>query len=190
MDLESLIGAVKAKIGDMIQKPKMTDKLLSKPPFRFLHDTLSAITTTTGFGDGLLAPDEVDGAAISEKQSKIAYLEKMANFAGICKVEYSQNTKTINIKLYCHHFSEICSQGRAIDMRGAKVVAGLEPENTNAFLLAFAECASDPNIDNAEAVRRCLGGETAGSGPLPVRQVISLAFMNHSNHSYFLLFHK
>lgn len=85
-DLDSLIAAVKAKIGDLIQKPKMTDKLLSKPPFRFLHDTISAITATTGFGEGLLAPEEQDGAAITEKAAKLAYLDKMFNFVGICKV--------------------------------------------------------------------------------------------------------
>ena len=52
-----------------------------------------------------------------------------------------------------------------MDVRAAKVVSGLEPENTNLFLIALAECASDPAYDSAAAVGRALGGEQAGSGP-------------------------
>jgi hypothetical protein len=54
-----------------------------------------------------------------------------------------------------------------LDIRAAKVVAGLEPECTNQFLVALASAASDSNIDNQEAVRRCLGGEEPGSGAPP-----------------------
>ena len=66
-DLETLIESVKTSIGAIIHKPKMTDKLLSKPPFRFLHDTISAITVRTGFGEGLYSEAELDSAQINEK---------------------------------------------------------------------------------------------------------------------------
>ncbi len=86
MDLEALMGAVKDRYTDLIQKPKMTEKLLQKPPFRFLHDTISAVTQATGFAMGLYADQELDSAAIADKAQKVAYLEKIFNVVGICKV--------------------------------------------------------------------------------------------------------
>jgi len=51
------------------------------------------------------------------------------------------------------------------------VVSGLEPENTNSFLIALAECASDPSYDNAAAVRMCLSGVLPGASPPPLKVV-------------------
>jgi Microtubule-binding protein MIP-T3 CH-like domain len=85
-DLDALIESVKTQMGGLIQKPKMTEKLLQKPPFRFLHDTISAVTVTTGFGEGLYSGNELDSATITEKQTKIDYLEKIFRLVGICRV--------------------------------------------------------------------------------------------------------
>jgi hypothetical protein len=74
-----------------------------------------------------------------------------------------------NYSLHHRHFTQSKQQGEVIDVRAAKVVAGLEPECTNAFLIALAECAADPKYDTAMAVGRCLGGEMAGSGPACVK---------------------
>lgn len=86
MDLDALIAQAKDAVGQIIQKPKMTEKLLAKPPFRFLHDTITAISTATGFADGLYSETELDSAQISDKDAKIAYLQKIFNLVGICKV--------------------------------------------------------------------------------------------------------
>ena len=86
MDLDTLVATARDKISAIITKPKMTEKLLMKPPFRFLHDTISAITSTTGFASGLYNDAELDSAAITEKNAKISYLEKIFNCVGICQV--------------------------------------------------------------------------------------------------------
>lgn len=86
MDLESLVAHTAEAVGALITKPKMAPKLLSKPPFRFLHDVISAITQTTGFGEGLMSGEELDSGSITDKAAKIAYLEKVVNFVGVCLV--------------------------------------------------------------------------------------------------------
>ncbi len=85
-DLDSLVAQNMEKISNLITKPKMSEKLLSKPPFRFLHDTITAITNATGFGEGLYEGAELDSAAITDKNAKIAYLDKIINLVGICTV--------------------------------------------------------------------------------------------------------
>ena len=84
--METLVPMVREKINGLIPKPKMSDKLLSKPPFRFLHDTISAVINTTGFARGLYSDEEMDVATISDKAAKIAYLEKIFGVVGICHV--------------------------------------------------------------------------------------------------------
>ena len=83
--------------------------------------------------------DELNSQAITDRTAKIDYLDKMFNLVGVCV-------------------------GRVLDVRAAKVVAGLEPECTCAFLLELARCASNPNIDSPAAVSRVLNGEEAGTG--------------------------
>ena len=56
-------------------------------------------------------------------------------------------------------------------MRSLKVVQGLEPEYTNQFLIALAECSTDQNLNFQEAVQRCLNGEQPGQNPPPYRNV-------------------
>jgi len=69
---------------------------------------------------------------------------------------------------YHQHFS-LFVKGTALEAKSGKIVSGLEPENTNATLLALAECASNASYDNAEAVGRCLAGILPGQGPPPLK---------------------
>ena len=40
----SVLQTTQQKLGKFIQKPQLTDKLLKRPPFRFVHDIVTAVS--------------------------------------------------------------------------------------------------------------------------------------------------
>ena len=42
----------------LIPRPKMTEKLLSRPPFRYLFDIVQETIKATNFGNGLYSEEE------------------------------------------------------------------------------------------------------------------------------------
>jgi TRAF3-interacting protein 1 len=61
----------------LFDKPKMTEKLLLKPPFRYLHDIFLATMGATGFANGLFTEEELDSKANHDKDAKLTILAKM-----------------------------------------------------------------------------------------------------------------
>ena len=106
-EMEELIPLVKDKINTLIKKPNMSEKLLMKPPFRFLHDTITAIIQTTGFADGLYSTEEMDSANINEKSAKITYLEKIFGVVAICHVSSFFFFFSI-LSFFLRHYFLIC----------------------------------------------------------------------------------
>ncbi|XP_078407557.1 TRAF3-interacting protein 1 isoform X6 [Cetorhinus maximus] len=58
-------------LGRVIKKPPLTEKLLSKPPFRYLHDIFTEVIRTTGFLKGLYTEFEMksDNVKLSSDES-------------------------------------------------------------------------------------------------------------------------
>ena len=130
--------------GSLFQKPKMTQKLLMKPPFRYIHDIFTTTMTTTNFGNGLLAADEVDGKAITEKQAKANFLMKIIQLTELVV-------------------------GEELDVKPGKIIAGQEPEKTNAFLQAMFKAAT-AGIDTTPHVQQITGGGAMGDDGAAAQQ--------------------
>ena len=109
----------------------MTEKLLTKPPFRYWHDIFTALNGATGYGTGLYQGVELESKQITEKDAKINFLVKMIQL------------------------TELVLQ-QELDVKPSKIVAGHEPEKTNAFLQAMAQAAT-AGIDTAPYVAQVLG---------------------------------
>ena len=93
---DSIVEETQGLFAPLIKKPKMSAKLLNKPPFRFLHDVFSELCKSTGFGEGLYQESELDAGtikvpgsitvvprvmvALQDKDSKLAYLQKMLDY--------------------------------------------------------------------------------------------------------------
>uniref|UniRef100_A0A9J2PAX9 TRAF3-interacting protein 1 n=1 Tax=Ascaris lumbricoides TaxID=6252 RepID=A0A9J2PAX9_ASCLU len=96
----------------LIQRPPLTDHLLQRPPFKFLHDVINATIQNTGFLFDIFTPEELDYSNMKDKATKMEFLQKLI--------------KALN------------DDGSLKSVKAAKIVAGKEPELTNALLQKLA----------------------------------------------------
>ncbi|XP_016917707.2 TRAF3-interacting protein 1 [Apis cerana] len=115
-------------LGKYFRKPPLTEKLLRKPPFRFLHDIISAIINETGFLNGLYSEEELNSENIKNKEAKLAYLTKLIDV----------------VKLIT---------GINLTVRASKIISGQEPTKTNELLQAIGK-ALDKKISSVEAIEQ------------------------------------
>ncbi|CAN9497950.1 unnamed protein product [Ophioblennius macclurei] len=120
-------------LGKVIKKTPLTEKLLSKPPFRYLHDIFNEVIRTTGFLKGLYEENEMKSDSVKDKDSKIAFLQKAIDVVMLVT-------------------------GEPLAAKPARIVAGHEPEKTNELLQAIAKCCLN-KMSSDEAVKRVLSGE-------------------------------
>ena len=120
-----------------LARPKLSLKLLSRPPFRFLHALISNAIKASGKLGNVHSETEQDADAIETKLDKMAYFEKLIATIAMCT-------------------------GGPIDVRAAKIVAGLEPQCTNAFLQTFAKVVQDGGIDHEAATSAMKNGKQPG----------------------------
>lgn len=136
--MEEITARTTELLQPLIKKPKLTPKLLGKPPFRFLHDIVSELARSTGFGVNLYSDGEMDASSIKDKESKILYLEKIHKY--------------------------VCAAKGDVPLKLGKVVAGMEADKTNEFLQVMAEAAVDQSINRDACLAAVLGGPAPDDG--------------------------
>ncbi|KAM4897779.1 TRAF3-interacting protein 1 isoform 1-T1 [Sylvia borin] len=132
---EAVSRQTRETLGQVIRKPPLTDALLSKPPFRYLHDLISEVIRVTGFLKGLYTDFELKSDNVKDKDSKINFLQKAID-------------------------AVVMVTGEPLSVKPARVVAGHEPEKTNEFLQAIGKCCLN-KLSSDAAVKRVLAGEKA-----------------------------
>ena len=90
LEVPSWVRETQRTLGSIVQRPRLTEKLLLKPPFRFIHDILMETIRVTGY-TGLNIEHPVDYSSsfsvrfithktqlcIQDRESKVAFLERV-----------------------------------------------------------------------------------------------------------------
>lgn len=110
------VESTKTAILKVIRKPIPTDKLLQRPPFKFIQDVTLAVIKATKFRENLYTTEEATADFSKNRDGKISFLAK-----AIAAIEEAL--------------------GEKLDIKASKVIAGLETDKTNIFLTKFVETA-------------------------------------------------
>lgn len=114
-DLAAAIKECQRELQPLFPKPKLKSRLLSKPPFRYIHDIIIAIIAATNF-PAYFTEEELDSNTFKEKKNrKIEFLDKLIVLVN--------------------------SQGNPVQVDARKIVAGLEPAATLNLLVEFGSLA-------------------------------------------------
>uniref|UniRef100_A0A9L0R035 TRAF3-interacting protein 1 n=1 Tax=Equus caballus TaxID=9796 RepID=A0A9L0R035_HORSE len=109
------------------------EKLLNKPPFRYLHDIITEVIRMTGFMKGLYTDAEMKSDNVKDKDAKISFLQKAIDVV-------------------------VLVSGEPLSAKPARIVAGHEPERTNELLQRIGKCCLS-KLSSDDAVKRVLAGE-------------------------------
>ncbi|CAG4954037.1 unnamed protein product [Parnassius apollo] len=123
-----VIRATQLSLGKFVKKPPLTEKLLKKPPFRFLHDIITNVLSTTGFLEGLFEEEELISDNVKDRETKILFLNKVITVLGLIT-------------------------GKSLKAKPSKIIAGQEPANTNELLQCLGE-ALEKKLSSEEAVKK------------------------------------
>lgn len=135
------VSSTQTLLGDVITRPKLTDNLLSKPPFKYLFDIIMEVQRVTGFSNGLYTNEEMNKDVITnDKNMKLIFLEKI-------------------IKLIGHHLNTL------VDAQPMKIIAGQDPAKTNKMLQLLA-IAAKHLPDSTATVRAVLDDSVKGNDDL------------------------
>ncbi|XP_027996550.2 TRAF3-interacting protein 1 isoform X4 [Eptesicus fuscus] len=129
----AVVKRTQEALGRVIRRPPLTEKLLSKPPFRYLHDIITEVIRMTGFMKGLYTDAEMKSDNVKDKDAKISFLQKAIDVV-------------------------VMVTGEPLSAKPARIVAGHEPERTNELLQRIGKCCLS-KLSSDDAVKRVLAGE-------------------------------
>ncbi|KAF4666602.1 hypothetical protein FOZ61_009542 [Perkinsus olseni] len=148
--LSQLVAENQRKLGSLITRPKLTGKLLSRPPVKFLYDIVSEVSVVTGFGDEIVR--EVPGG-LSTRDAKLEFITLL-------------------------HSTTEHALRRRIDLDPLRVICGKDSDKTNKLLISFHEAAtsvpyrqgatsraknSDPLLNEEELPSAAVSGGSSSS---------------------------
>jgi TRAF3-interacting protein 1 len=81
---QEVVQKTQKYLGKYVKKPPLSDKLLRKPPFRFLHDVINTVIKETGFLKGLFSDEELNSENVKERDAKVAFLSKLIDAVSKC----------------------------------------------------------------------------------------------------------
>ena len=118
-DMLATITRTREALHSILDAKTLSAAELSSPPFRLLHDVISAVATRTRFGAGMYTAEEQDpdSPELQSPEAQQVYLSKAAGLVG-------------------------ASLGAPVPMRVADAVAGDDPRGANEFLQQLAEAAT------------------------------------------------
>ncbi|XP_032494161.1 TRAF3-interacting protein 1 isoform X1 [Phocoena sinus] len=131
----AVVKRTQEALGKVIRRPPLTEKLLNKPPFRYLHDIITEVIRMTGFMKGLYTDAEMKSDSVKDKDTKISFLQKAIDVV-------------------------VMVSGEPLLAKPARIVAGHEPERTNELLQRIGKCCLN-KLSSDDAVKRVLAGEKA-----------------------------
>ena len=117
--------------GSLIEKPKMTEKLLKKPPPKYIYDIILNTMKKTGFPKGLYTAEEQDHKYFeSDAHHKLEILQKAID---ITKIVMNEN----------------------FEIKCTNILKGEQPDKTNYFLQLFYKAATNGK-DNTPLIEKYL----------------------------------
>ena len=115
----------------LIEKPKMTEKLLKKPPPKYIYDIILNTMKKTNFPKGLLTDQEMDHKYFeADPHHKLAILQKVVD---ITKIVINEN----------------------FEIKCTNILKGEQPDKTNHFLQMFYKAATNGK-DNTPLIQKYL----------------------------------
>ncbi|XP_031224303.1 TRAF3-interacting protein 1 isoform X4 [Mastomys coucha] len=133
----AVVRRTQEALGKVIRRPPLTEKLLNKPPFRYLHDIITEVIRITGFMKGLYTDAEMKSENVKDKDAKISFLQKAIDVV-------------------------MMVSGEPLAAKPARIVAGHEPERTNELLQLIGKCCLN-KLSSDDAVKRVLAGDKGDS---------------------------